>query len=367
MSIAQSPPPLERSVHEARADQQAGITLVDLRTEPERRAGIPAGAVVMTFQDVQARYAKDPGWRVNLLCGGGARSLLLAATLRRQGLGPAFSVAGGFERWTEAGLPVEDDGAGASNDPAESRYARHLVMPQVGPAGQARLRDARVLLAGLGGLNSPAALYLAAAGVGTLGLLDHDAVDRSNLQRQVLYGEGQLGERKARAARERLRDLNPEVKTVAIEKRLDDHNTAELVDGWDVVVDGTDNFPVRYALNEACVSAGTPLVYGAVMQFQGQVSVFWPSHGASEAPCLHCLLPRHATVKSPPSCTEAGVLGVLPGVIGTLQATETLKLLLGVGEPLVGRLLMVDALTMDFRKTRIRPNPAWPVCGSVHA
>ena len=367
MSIGKSPPPLERSVQEARADQQAGVTLVDLRTEPERRSGIPAGAVVMTARDVQARYAKQPGWRVNLLCGGGARSLVLAATLRRQGLGPAFSVAGGFERWLENGLPVERDGAGGSDDAGESRYARHLVMPQVGAEGQARLRGARVLLAGLGGLNSPAALYLAAAGVGTLGLVDHDTVDRSHLQRQVLYGEGQLGQRKVRSARERLLDLNPDVETVAIERRLDDDNAAGLIDGWDVVVDGTDNFPVRYALNEACVAAGTPLVYGAVMRFQGQVSVFWPAHAVADAPCLHCMLPRETTVKAPPSCAEAGVLGVLPGVIGTLQATETLKILLGIGEPLVGRLLMVDALTMDFRKTRIRQDPACPVCGSMRA
>ena len=226
MSIAQSPLPLERSVQEARADQQAGVMLVDLRTGAERRAGIPAGAVVMTVQDVQARYAREPGWRVNLLCGGGARSLVLAATLRRQGLGPAFSVAGGFERWREAGLPVDSDAARGLDDPGESRYARHLVLPQVGAEGQARLRDARVLLAGLGGLNSPAALYLAAAGVGTLGLVDHDTVDRSNLQRQVLYGEGQLGERKVRSARERLLDLNPDVATIAIEQRLEKRHVA---------------------------------------------------------------------------------------------------------------------------------------------
>jgi len=362
MSIAQSPLPLERSVQEARADQLAGVMLVDLRTGAERRAGIPAGAVVMTVQDVQARYAREPDWRVNLLCGGGARSLVLAATLRRQGLGPAFSVAGGFERWREAGLPVESDAARGADDPGESRYARHLVMPQIGAEGQARLRAARVLLAGLGGLNSPAALYLAAAGVGALGLVDDDAVDRSNLQRQVLYGERQLGEPKAQSARARIRDLNPEVETVAIAQRLDDGNASELIEGWDVVVDGTDNFPVRYALNEACVAAGTPLVYGAVMRFQGQVSVFWPAYAASDAPCLHCLLPRETTVESPPSCAEAGVLGVLPGVIGTLQATETLKLLLGIGKPLVGQLLMVDALTMDFRKTRIRRNPGCRVC-----
>ena len=358
--------PLERSVQEARADQQAGITLVDLRTDAERRAGRPAGAVVMSAEAVRARYANDPVWRANLLCAGGARSLVLAATLRRQGLGPAFSVAGGFERWLKAGLPVEESDAGASEPPGTSRYARHLVMPQVGADGQEKLRRARVLLAGLGGLNSPAALYLAAAGVGSLGLVDDDHVDRSNLQRQVLYGESQLGAAKVQAAEGRLRDLNPDVETTVIEQRLDRANAQGLVEGWDVVVDGTDNFPARYALNRACVATGKPLVYGAVMRFQGQVSVFWPGQASGDSPCLHCLMPEDSTTQAPPSCAEAGVLGVLPGVIGTLQATETLKLLLGIGEPLAGRLLMVDALTMDFRKARVRRDPSCPVCGSVH-
>ena len=313
------------------------------------------------------RYAEEPDWRANLLCAGGARSLVLAATLRRQGLGPAFSVAGGFERWRSEGLPVEPPEACETDAAGDSRYARHLVMPQVGARGQERLRRSRVLLAGLGGLNSPAALYLAAAGVGALGLVDDDRVDRSNLQRQVLYGEAQVGEGKARSAQSRLRDLNPEVETTVIDQRLDENNASGLIGDWDVVVDGTDNFPVRYALNAACVAAGKPLVYGAVMRFQGQVSVFWPAHGPGAAPCLHCLLPPDATVQAPPSCAEAGVLGVLPGIVGTLQATETLKLLLGVGAPLVGRLLMVDALTMAFREARIRPGPACPVCGSGHA
>lgn len=367
MSHASPPVPLERSVQDARADQDAGIALVDLRTEFERRQGGPAGARVMTFEAVRERCAQEPDWRVNLLCAGGARSLILAATLRRQGLGRASSVAGGFERWRDAGLPVVVEGVHDSSPSPEDRYARHVVMPQVGEEGQEKLRNARVLLAGLGGLNSPAALYLAAAGVGTLGLADHDTVSRSNLQRQVLHGDAQVGTHKARSARDRLRDLNPEVETVVIDQRLDDGNVSGLIPGWDVVVDGTDNFPARHALNKACVAAEIPLVYGAVMRFQGQVSVFWPGYRPGEAPCLHCMLPEDPAGEAPPSCAEAGVLGVLPGVIGTLQATEALKLLLGIGEPLVGRLLMVDALTMDFRKTRIRPNASCPVCGSMHA
>ncbi|MEE4219160.1 MAG: molybdopterin-synthase adenylyltransferase MoeB [Xanthomonadales bacterium] len=352
--------PLEISVTDARHALEEGIPLVDLRTDAERQAGMAAGSITMTSNEVQARCIENPDWRFNLLCAGGARSLILAATLRRQGRGLAASVAGGFDRWLAAGLPVEH----ASNMGAEQqeRYARHMVMSQVGPAGQERLLRSRVLLVGLGGLNSPAALYLAAAGVGTLGLADHDRVERSNLQRQILHGESSIGQSKTASARQRLKELNPDVQTVVVEQRLDANNAAWLVRDWDVIVDGTDNYPARYALNEACVQAEKPLVYGAVMAFQGQVSVFWPAGKPGSAPCLHCLLPESANTVEAPSCAEAGVLGVMPGIVGTLQATETLKLLLGVGDPLIGQLLMIDALTMDFHKTRIKPSDTCPVC-----
>lgn len=352
--------PLEISVKDAQHALEQGIPLVDLRTDAERQVGMAGGSIVMTTGEVQARCDENPDWRFNLLCAGGARSLILAATLRRRGKGLAASVAGGFDRWVASGLPVEHSlGLGPEQ---QQRYARHLVMPQVGPEGQAKLLRSRVLLVGLGGLNSPAALYLAAAGVGTLGLADHDRVERSNLQRQIVHGERSIGERKTMSTRQRLKDLNPEVKTVVIDQRLDANNASWLVRDWDVIIDGTDNYPVRYALNEACVNAEKPLVYGAVMRFQGQVSVFWPAGKPGKAPCLHCLLPESANTAEAPSCAEAGVLGVMPGIIGTLQATETLKLLLGIGEPLLGQLLMIDALTMDFRKTRIKPSASCPVC-----
>ena len=350
--------PLEVSVRDAHRETGEGVALVDIRTEQELQIGVPSGSVYMTAEEIKARARQQPGWKANLICAGGARSLVLAASLRRQGAASVRSVAGGFDRWKAEGLPAE---LPSGLDPAQvDRYARHLVMPQVGSEGQAKLLRSRVLLAGLGGLNSPAALYLAAAGVGTLGLVDFDRVDRSNLQRQILHGEGDVGEAKSLSAQRRLRDLNPDVHTEIIDQRIDRNNAAFLVSDWDVIVDGTDNFPARYALNEACVEAGKPLVYGAVMRFQGQVSVFWPAAGGQ--PCMNCLLPESTTQTAPPSCAEAGVLGVMPGVIGTLQATEALKILLGVGEPLTGQLLMIDALTMAFRKTRIRQVADCPVC-----
>ena len=354
---------LEVSVREAAHQMQEGVSLVDIRTASECGAGMASGSVVMTEEEVMTRFAEEQGWKANLICAGGARSLVLAARLRQAGVTAAHSVAGGFDRWKAAGLPVD---LPDSLSPEQSeRYARHLVMPQVGPKGQEKLLRSRVLLAGLGGLNSPAALYLAAAGVGKLGLADYDRVDRSNLQRQILHGESDVGERKTRSAERRLRELNPDIRTVVIDQRLDRNNADWLVRDWDMVVDGTDNFPARYALNEACVNAGIPLVYGAVMRFQGQVSVFWPAGDPGSAPCMHCMLPESTTVTAPPSCAEAGVLGVMPGVIGTLQAVEATKILLGAGTLLLGQLLMIDALTMDFRKTHIKQNPACPVCQAL--
>ncbi len=239
------------------------------------------------------------------------------------------------------------------------RYSRHLILPEVTLEGQRRLRAARVLLVGAGGLGSPMALYLAAAGVGTLGVVDFDNVDASNLQRQVLHGTPDVGRPKVDSARERVQAINPGVNFVAHAHRLDSSNALELFRDYDVVADGTDNFPTRYLVNDACVLTGKPNVYGSIYQFEGQVSVFAGPGG----PCYRCLYPEPPPPGSVPGCAEGGVLGVLPGVIGTLQATEVLKLLLGIGEPLVGRLLLYDALRMDFRVMRLRRDPACPVCG----
>jgi len=240
------------------------------------------------------------------------------------------------------------------------RYARHLVLPEVGVEGQAKLKSARVLTVGAGGLGSPVALYLAAAGVGTLGLIDGDEVDASNLQRQVLYGTRDLGRPKVEAAAERLRETNPNVRVVGIPERLTAANAMEIVRAYDVVVDGTDNFPTRYLVNDACVLAGRPNVWASVYRFEGQASVFW----AEKGPCYRCLHPEPPPEGAVPSCAEGGVLGVLPGLLGTIQAVETVKLLLGVGEPLIGRLLLVDTLSLAFREMKLRKNPECAVCGA---
>jgi molybdopterin/thiamine biosynthesis adenylyltransferase/rhodanese-related sulfurtransferase len=241
-----------------------------------------------------------------------------------------------------------------------SRYARHLILPDVGVAGQQRLKAARVLLVGAGGLGSPAALYLAAAGVGHIGLVDFDVVDVTNLQRQILHGTKDIGRAKVESARERIADINPHVELVTFNTALTSQNALEIVEKYDLVVDGTDNFPTRYLVNDACVLLGKPNVYGSIFRFEGQASVF----AAKDGPCYRCLFPEPPPPGSVPSCAEGGVIGVLPGLVGTIQATETIKLILGIGESLVGRLLLVNARDMQFRTVKVRKNPACPVCGT---
>lgn len=239
------------------------------------------------------------------------------------------------------------------------RYARHLTLPQLGVAGQRRLKESRVLLVGAGGLGSPAGLYLAAAGVGTLGIIDHDRVDRSNLQRQILHGTSAIGELKTRSAERRLRDLNPEVRIERTEVPLDAGNALDLVARYDLIVDGSDNFPTRYLVNDACVLTGRPYLYGSVFRFDGQVSVF----GAPGGPCYRCLYAEPPAADLIPTCAESGVLGVVPGVIGSLQALEAIKWLTAIGDPLVGRLLLFDGLALSFRELRVQPDPACVACG----
>jgi adenylyltransferase/sulfurtransferase len=240
-----------------------------------------------------------------------------------------------------------------------ARYSRHLIMPEVALDGQKRLKQARVLTIGAGGLGSPLALYLAAAGVGTLGIVDFDVVDESNLQRQIIHGTSDLGRPKMESAREKIEDINPNVNVEAFEEALTSENALETFEDFDVVVDGTDNFPTRYLVNDACVITGKPNVYGSIFRFEGQASVFY----AEEGPCYRCLYPEPPPPGLVPSCAEGGVLGILPGAIGTIQATETVKLLLGIGEPLIGRLLLYDALSMRFREMKLRKDPDCPVCG----
>jgi molybdopterin/thiamine biosynthesis adenylyltransferase/rhodanese-related sulfurtransferase len=239
------------------------------------------------------------------------------------------------------------------------RYSRHLIMPEVGTEGQKKLKASRVLMIGAGGLGSPLGLYLAAAGVGTLGLVEFDTVDESNLHRQVLYGRSDVGRRKLDAAIDRLREVNPHIELVPHNLRLESSNALDLFKDYDVVVDGTDNFPTRYLVNDACVLLGKPNVYGSIFRFEGQVSIFW----AAQGPCYRCLFPEPPPPGLVPSCAEGGVLGVLPGIIGSLQANETIKLILGAGEPMIGRLLLFDALRMRFRELKLKKDPGCPVCG----
>jgi molybdopterin/thiamine biosynthesis adenylyltransferase/rhodanese-related sulfurtransferase len=241
-----------------------------------------------------------------------------------------------------------------------NRYARHLIIPDVGVAGQKRLKASRVLLVGAGGLGSPAALYLAAAGVGHIGLVDFDVVDVTNLQRQILHGTKDIGRSKIASAGERIADINPFVELTPYETALTSQNALGIIEGYDLVVDGTDNFPTRYLVNDACVMLGKPNVYGSVFRFEGQASVF----AAKDGPCYRCLFPEPPPPGVVPNCAEGGVLGVLPGLIGTIQATEALKLILGIGEPLVGRLLLVDALGAQFRSVKVRKDPTCPACGT---
>ena len=331
-----------------------GALMVDVREAEENGAGTATGAVSLPkgYLELWAESRVPDKERTLLVfCQMGERSLFAAEALGRLGYEDVRSVAGGYRAWVETGLPVERPGGGLS-DAERRRYARHLVIPEVGAEGQQRLRDARVLLVGAGGLGSPAAVYLACAGVGTLGVVDFDVVDESNLQRQILHNPSRIGMRKVDSARRTIEELNPYVAVETFDARLDASNVNEIVPQFDLVLDGADNFPTRYLINDACVKHEKPNVHGSVYRFEGQASVF--SRGRS--PCYRCLYPEPPPPGMTQSCAEAGVLGVLPGVIGLIQAVETIKIILDRGEPLYGRLLVYDALAASFRTLKIHPN-----------
>jgi sulfur-carrier protein adenylyltransferase/sulfurtransferase len=337
------------------------VVLLDVREHEEVRAGFIEGAITIPrgFLEFRAaEYLPQTDTNIVVYCASGARSLLAAQVLRAMGYTRVASMAGGITRWKEAGYPVVRDRQ-LSAEQLE-RYSRHFLLHQLGEKGQGKLLDAKVLLVGAGGLGSPVALYLAAAGIGTLGIVDADVVDRSNLQRQVLHTTDRVGMRKTESAAMTIHALNPDVQVHAYPERLTVDNVMALFQDYDVIVDGSDNFPTRYLVNDGAVLVGKPVVHGSIFQFEGQVSVFKPHEG----PCYRCLYPTPPPPGLVPSCSEVGVLGVLPGVIGVIQATETIKLLIGQGEPLVGRLLMYDALAMRFREIRIRRDPDCPLCGA---
>ena len=354
----------ELSPQEARRRATRGVRLIDVREDHERAAGMAEGAVGVAKSTLEAEpavHVPNPADEVILICQSGNRSLRAAQALAEQGYLEVASVTGGTGRWQQEGLPMSAPAAGFDADFHE-RYSRHLLLPEIGLQGQERLQSSRVLLLGAGGLGSPAAYYLAAAGVGTLRIADPDVVDRSNLQRQILHTEASIGSPKVASATDRLTALNPRTTIEAVAEFVDSENVESLLEDVDVVIDGADNFPIRYLLNDACVKLGKPLVYGAVHRFEGQVSVFDAGRHRGEYPCYRCLFPEPPPPEFAPNCSEAGVLGILPGVVGLLEATEAIKLLLGLGEPLRGRLLHFDAMGMHFRETRLGPDPDCPLC-----
>jgi molybdopterin/thiamine biosynthesis adenylyltransferase/rhodanese-related sulfurtransferase len=350
----------EISVEDARARAQKGAVLVDVREGDEWVQGHAAGAVFIPRGFLEQRIeekVKDKDAPVVLYCAGGTRSAFAARTLQELGYTNVSSVAGGFGKWKEAGLPIEIPKSLSAEQ--KNRYSRHLLVPEVGEAGQEKLLGAKVLLVGAGGLGSPAGLYLAAAGVGTLGLVDSDVVDLSNLQRQILHTNATVGKPKTESAEATIRALNPDVKVVRHDLRLDSTNVMDVIAPYDVILDGCDNFSTKYLVNDAAVLTGKTNIYGSIFRFEGQASVFVPRQG----PCYRCLFPEPTPAEMAPSCDEAGVLGVLPGVIGLIQATEAIKVILGKGETLMGRLLTYDALRMTFKNFKVRRDPNCAVCG----
>ncbi|MGZ8691470.1 MAG: molybdopterin-synthase adenylyltransferase MoeB [Gaiellaceae bacterium] len=335
--------------------------VVDVREQDEWDEGHIPGAVHVPRGHLEARIerlAPDAARPVVVYCSAGNRSVFAAKTLTELGYEDVVSLAGGFTDWKRNGFPVQLQ-AGL-DAPRRARYSRHLLIPEVGEEGQLKLLDSKVLLVGAGGLGSPASLYLAAAGVGRIGIVDADVVDESNLQRQIVHSTESLGEPKVESAKRTIEALNPDVEVVAYKERLTSENIERiLADGWDVIVDGADNFPTRYLVNDASVWHKIPVVHGSIYRFEGQVTVFKPHEG----PCYRCLFPTPPPPELAPSCAEGGVLGVLPGVIGSLQASEALKLALGIGEPLIGRLLLFDALAATFDEVKLRRDPDCPVCG----
>ena len=352
-----------REVEPAQAEEELGrdkAVVLDVREPDEYEQGALPGAVHIprgTLETSVEGKIPDKSSHVVVYCAGGTRSAFAAKTLQELGYSDVASVIGGFNRWKDEGRPWTTPQSLTSEQ--RNRYQRHLLLPEVGEAGQLKLLDAKVLLLGAGGLGSPAALYLAAAGVGTLGIIDMDVVDASNLQRQILHNTDRIGERKVDSAKKTLTALNPDVNVVTYDVRLGADNILDIIDGYDVIVDGTDNFPTRYLVNDASLKKRIPVVHGSIFRFEGQVTVFNPYEG----PCYRCMIPEPPPAELAPSCSEAGVLGVLCGIIGSLQATEAIKIILGIGETLQGRLLAYDALEQSFRTFKVHRDPACPTCG----
>ena len=346
-----------REVSTAEAEQLVGdgAVLLDVREADEFEQGAVPGSVFLPRGHLESQVEgrlTDKDRAVVVMCAGGVRSAFAARTLQDLGYADVTSMAGGFNRWKDEGRDWRIPEVLTPDQ--RNRYSRHLLLPEVGEEGQQKLLGAKVLLLGAGGLGSPAALYLAAAGVGTIGIVDMHVVYDSNLQRQILHNVDRIGERKVDSAKKTLTLLNPDVDVITFDVRLDASNMEDIIGQFDIVVDGADNFPVRYMLNDASVKLGIPVVHGSIFRFEGHITVFDPRQG----PTYRDMLPEPPPAELAPSCAEAGVLGVLPGIVGSIQALEAIKLILGVGDPLIGRYLTFDALEISFREFKIRKDPA---------
>jgi molybdopterin/thiamine biosynthesis adenylyltransferase/rhodanese-related sulfurtransferase len=344
---------------EAAELRRSGWTFLDVREQDEYDQGMISGAVFIPRGNLEIQVEgkiPDKSAPVVVYCAGGVRSAFATQSLSRLGYENVLSLAGGFNRWKDEGLDWSVPVSLTSDQ--RNRYHRHLLLPEVGVDGQQRLLSSSALLLGAGGLGSPAGMYLGAAGVGTIGIVDMDVVDASNLQRQLFHNLERIGDRKVDSARKTLQLLNPDVQVRTHDVRLSADNIMEIIDGYDVIVDGTDNFPTRYLVNDAALKANIPVVHGSIFRFEGQVTVFDPYVG----PCYRCFVPEPPPADLAPSCAEAGVLGVLPGIIGSIQAMEAIKILLGLGDTLAGRLLTYDALEESFRSYTMRRDPKCPAC-----
>ncbi len=349
----------EVSTAEAQEMISAGATPLDVREPDEHEQGTVPGSVFIPRGQLESQIENrvpDHDRPLVVYCAGGTRSAFAAKTLAELGYTDVVSVDGGFNRWKDEDRPWKLPRV--LNPQQRNRYQRHLLLPEVGEEGQLKLLDSKVLLLGAGGLGSPAALYLAAAGVGTIGIIDMDVVDESNLQRQILHNTDSVGERKVDSAKKAITALNPDVAVVAHDTRLGADNVVDIIGQYDLVVDGFDNFPSRYLLNDASLVTGTPVIHGSIFRFEGQITVFKPYDG----PCYRCFLPEPPPPELAPSCSEAGVLGVLPGIIGSIQALEAIKTILDLGESLSGRLLTYDALEQTFRNYKLHRDPQCPAC-----
>ena len=356
-----------QQVNELLKNNGKSPVMLDVRESDEWRQGHLEGAIPLPrgFLEIKVESAvPDKNTPIVTYCAGGVRSLLAAKVMKEMGYQNVSSMSGGYAAWKNGGFKWVQD---FQYTPEQLiRYSRHFLLPEVGEDGQAKLLQAKVLMVGAGGLGCPAAYYLAAAGVGTLGIIDNDVVDISNLQRQILHANDRVGMPKVESAKKTLEGLNPDVKVIPYQDKLTSENIVEILKDYDLVVDGCDNFPTRYLVNDACVLAGKPNVHGSIFQFEGQATVFYPGKG----PCYRCLYPEPPPAEMAPSCAEAGVLGVLPGLIGVIEALEAVKIILGKGDTLVGRLLHFNTLTMEINTLKLRRDPNCPMCGdnpTIHA